>query len=195
MAKRKRFNIHSLYPSGYCFDRAAFEADPEHYEFTADDTAYMNAMELERYEMETPMTPYEKRALRRCVISGQSIREAPPSRYACVYPEDPSPGFLDVYRTDKELDAATKGMSSEQRTAYLKEYIGHTDETGKEGTERTAREQLHRQTPKEARDKIRMLQRQLHYTWIYLAKEGIREEAEQFVKNHMDEPTPFEEEW
>jgi hypothetical protein len=27
-------------------------------------------MELEKYEQETPMTPYEKRALRRWVISG-----------------------------------------------------------------------------------------------------------------------------
>ena len=62
---RKSFNVHDLYPSDYCFDRAAFEADPEHYVFTADDIAYFNAMELERYELETPMTPYEKRAVRR----------------------------------------------------------------------------------------------------------------------------------
>jgi hypothetical protein len=50
MSDRKRFNVHDLYPSDYCFDWAAFEADPEHYKFTAEDIAYSNAMELERYE-------------------------------------------------------------------------------------------------------------------------------------------------
>ena len=62
MSDRKVFNVHGLYPSDYCFDWEAFEADPEHYAFTADDIAYFNAMELERFEKETPMTPYEKRA-------------------------------------------------------------------------------------------------------------------------------------
>ena len=59
--KRKKFDIHSLYPQDYRFDRQAFEADPENYVFTKEDIAYGNAMELERYEMETPMTPSEKR--------------------------------------------------------------------------------------------------------------------------------------
>lgn len=128
MANRQKFNIKSLYPADYRFDIGAFKADPEHYEFTADDIAYVNAMELEKYEMDTPMTPYEKRALRRWVASGHSVMEPPPSKYACIYPSYPIPDFLEVYRTDKELDIATKGMSSEQRIAYLKEYVGHEDE-------------------------------------------------------------------
>ena len=128
MADRQKFNIKSLYPVDYCFDSKAFEADPEHYEFTVDDIAYVNAMELEKYEMDTPMTPYEKRALRRWVASGHSVTEPPPSRYACIYPSHPVPDFLEVYRTDKELDIATKGMSYEQRIAYLKEYVGYIDD-------------------------------------------------------------------
>lgn len=46
MANRQKFNIHALYPADYCFDWETFEADPEHYAFTSDDIAYMNAMEL-----------------------------------------------------------------------------------------------------------------------------------------------------
>lgn len=80
MSDRKVFNVHGLYSSDYCFDWEAFEADPEHYAFTADDIAYFNAMELERFEMETPMTPYEKRAVRRWVLSGHSVMDAPPSK-------------------------------------------------------------------------------------------------------------------
>ena len=195
MAKRKIFDIHALYPADYCFDWEAFEADPEHYEFSADDIAYTNAMELERYEQETPMTPNEKRALSRWVASGHSVRETPPSRYACVCPSHPEPDFLEVYRTDKELDKATKGMSAEERIAYLKNYIGYVDETEEERRVRKEKELMHRQTPNKAKEKIRILKRQLHYTWMYLVQEGIWEEADEFVKDHMNDPTLFEDEW
>ena len=60
MAGNKAFNVHDLYPQGYCFDYEAFEADPESYVFTPDDMAYLNAMELEQYEREVPMTYYPK---------------------------------------------------------------------------------------------------------------------------------------
>ncbi len=195
MANRQKFNIHALYPADYCFDWETFEADPGHYAFTADDIAYMNAMELEKYEAETSMTPYEKRALRRWVVSGHSVREAPPSKYGCIYPSHPAPDFLKVYRTDRELDVATKGMSDEQRIAYLKDYIGYTDETEEECRVREDNERLHSQTPEKAREKIRMLQRKLHYAWLYMAQEGIWEEAEEFIREHMDDPVPFEDEW
>ena len=75
MARRKRFSVHDLYPEDYCFDYDAFEADPENYKFTAEDNAYLNAIELERYEDTVPMTPYERRLLRRWVISGHSVHE------------------------------------------------------------------------------------------------------------------------
>lgn len=70
MADRRKFNTHALYPADYCFDWESFEADPDHYKFTEEDLAYFNAIELEKYERVTPMTPYEKRALRRWVASG-----------------------------------------------------------------------------------------------------------------------------
>lgn len=195
MAKKKKYNIHSGYPADHCFDWEAFEADPDNYVFTAEDIAYINAVELERYERETPMTPYEKRALRRWVASGHSVREMPPSRYGCIYPSHPAPDFLEVYRTDKELDKATRGMTTDRRIAYLKEYIGYANDTEEEGQAREDSGRLQRKTPTEVQRKMRMLQRQLHYTWMYLAQEGIWEEAEEFVKGHMCEPAPFEDEW
>ena len=194
-ATKKRFSIHDLYPADYCFDWDAFEKDPDNYQFTEEDIAYSNAMELEEYEAVTPMTPYEKRALRKWVASGHSVRQAPPSKYCCIYPSDPAPDFLEVYRTDKELDKATRGMSSEQRTAYLKDYIGYVDETEEERTERARNERLHEQTPDEVKEKIRRMQREIFYTWMFLSREGIYEDAEEFVREHMDEPIPFEDEW
>ncbi|MGX8686554.1 MAG: hypothetical protein ACSW8K_01965 [bacterium] len=192
---KKRFSVHDLYPADYCFDWDAFEADPDNYQFTAEDIAYSNAMELEKYEAETPMTPCEKRALRRWVASGHSVRETPPSKYGCIYPSHPVPDFLEVYRTDKELDKATKGMSAEQRIAYLKDYVGYVDDTEEEREERNRNERLHEQTPDEVKEKIRRMQREIFYTWMFLSQEGIYEDAEEYVREHMDEPIPFEDEW
>ena len=191
--KRKKFDIHSLYPEDYRFDWRSFEADPDNYVFTKEDIAYGNAMELERYEQETPMTPYEKRALRRWVASGHSVMEPPPSRYACVYCKTPPPGFLEVYRTDRELDAATKGMSKGEKTRYLQEYAGFSVKPDEKRRGENAR--LHIETPDKAKETIRKLKRELCYTWMFLMEVGLFQDAEEFVKSRMDEPTPFEDEW
>ena len=189
------FNVKDLYPADYSFNWEAFNADPENYEFTAADIAYSNAMELEKYESETNMTPYEKRALRRWVASGHSVMEPPPSKYLCIYPFHPFLTFLDVYRTDRELDAATKGMSQEEKTAYLKNYFGHVDETDEERAAKEENERLYKETPEKVKEKIRMLQRELQYTWQFIMEKGYMEEADEYIAEHMDDPTPFEDEW
>ena len=127
MARNKVFNVHDLYPADYCFDYEAFYADPEGYVFTPDDISYHNAMELERYEQEVPMTCYEKTLLRKWVISGHSPREMPPSRYLCLTGSEPY-DFLDVHRMDKEIRLAMKGMNKAEQKAYLMEYMGWTDD-------------------------------------------------------------------
>lgn len=195
MAKRKYFSVHDLYPEDYRFDWDAFEADPEHYQFTAEDIAYSNAMELEEYEMKTPMTPYEKRALRRWVASGHSVRDMPPSKYPCIHCCYPPPSFLDVYREDKMLDAAMKGMTDEEKTAYLKEYIGFVDETDEELVRREENKRLHEQTPEAARTVIRTLQRKIFYLYMFLAEQGFTTEPDEYLDEHMDDPAPFEEDW
>lgn len=127
MAGNKTFNIHNLYPASYCFNYEAFEADPEAYVFTPDDIAYLNAMELERYEREVPMTYYEKTLLRKWVMSGHSPRENPGSRYLCLTETEPY-DFLDVYRMDKEIRRDMKGMNKAEQKAYLMEYMGWADD-------------------------------------------------------------------
>ena len=127
MARNKVFNVHDLYPSDYCFDAEAFYADPEGYVFTPDDIAYSNAMDLERYEQEVPMTYYEKSILRKWVISGHSPYENPGSRYLCLTGSEPY-DFITVHRMDKEIRRAMKGMSKAEQKAYLMEYMGWTDD-------------------------------------------------------------------
>ena len=127
MARNKVFNVHDLYPADYCFDSEAFYADPEGYVFTPDDIAYSNAMDLERYEQEVPMTYYEKSILRKWVISGHSPYENPGSRYLCLTGSEPY-DFITVHRMDKEIRRAMKGMSKAEQKAYLMEYMGWTDD-------------------------------------------------------------------
>ena len=126
MAKNKVFNVHDLYPKDYSFNYKAFEADPEGYQFTAEDYAYFNAMELEKYEATVPMSAYEKRLLRRWVASGHSPRENAGSKYLCLTGSE-GYDFLDVYRMDREIQKAMRGMNKAEQTAYLKEYIGWSD--------------------------------------------------------------------
>ena len=111
----------------YCFDYQAFAADPEGYVFIPEDIAYYNAMELERYELEVPMTYYEKKLLRQWVISGHNPRENPGSKYLCLPGSEPY-DFLTVHRMDKEIRRDMKGMSKDEQKAYLMEYMGWTDD-------------------------------------------------------------------
>lgn len=126
MDRNKAFDIHDLYPQEYSFDYERFAANPEKYVFTPDDIAYFNAMELEKYEQEVPMTVYEKKLLHEWVASGHSPRENAGSKYFCI--DSASCDFLSVYRIDNELRKAMKGMSKAEREAYMKEYTGWTDE-------------------------------------------------------------------
>lgn len=131
MAKSKVFNVHDLYPKDYSFDYAAFEANPEAYVFTQDDIAYYNAMELERYEREVPMSRYERKLLRKWVMDGHNPRENPGSKYLCLSCATDY-DFLDIYRMDREIRLDMKGMSKSEQEAYLKEYMGWTDDSADE---------------------------------------------------------------
>lgn len=191
----ERFSIHDLYPEDDYYDREAFNEDPDHYVFTKDDVEYFNAMELQDYENKVPMTPDEKRALRNWVKDGHSVNEMPPSKYPCVHCRYPAPDFLEVYRTDRKLDAATKGMSDDEVMAYIADLYGFHVESEEEKKARSEKDRLHEQTPQEIREKIRILQRKLSYTWLYIMEEGLYDEANEYVKAHMDEPLPFEDVW
>ena len=166
--------------NNYAFDYAAFYADPEGYEFTEEDNRYFNTMELERYEQTVPMTPAEKRALRKWVAAGNSVSENPGSRYVCSGGCYPPMDFLAVYRLDKELDKALKGKSKTEKEHYLKDYFGYE----------SPEEKL-----KQAEDQFRKLQRESYYLWMFISSQELWEEAHEFLEDNMDEPMLFEPDW
>ena len=107
----------------YDFNYEAFPAGPGHCRYTEEELRDIRARELDDYESRVPMTPAEKRALRKWVASGHSAAESPGSKYICDIGMD----FLDVYRADHEIAAAIRGMTRAEKTAYIKEYTGYVD--------------------------------------------------------------------
>ena len=166
--------------NNYAFDYAAFYADPEGYEFTEEDNRYFNAAELERYEQTVPMTPAEKKALRKWGAAGHDVSENPGSKYTCTEGSFPPMDFLAVYRLDKELDRTLKGTSKSEKETYLKEYFGY--QSPEEKLQQTE-EQFHK------------LQRESYYLWMFISSQGLWEEAHEFLEDNMDEPMLFEPEW
>lgn len=66
--------------------------------------------------------------LRKWVMDGHNPRENPGSRYLCLSSATEY-DFLDVYRMDREIRFDIKGMSKSEQEAYLKEYMGWTDDS------------------------------------------------------------------
>ena len=162
--------------------------DDEDITFTANEIQQLNMRELADYEEKVPMTPAEKRILRKWVASGHSVKEHPASRYVSLYGAWPPPDFLTVYRMDKEIQRGLKGKTKAEQVSYLKRYTGYEEAAGEEEAERIAREQ----TPDLIKARIRKLERELFYIWLFLSQEGLCEEAHDFVADHKNEPIPFE---
>lgn len=171
----------------YHFDSEAFFEDPEGYVFTEEDIRATNAAVLEKYEQKIPMTPCEKRALRRWVSQGHSVLEAPVSKYICPLPSYMD--FLDVYRMDREIAAAIKGMAPDRKEAYIKEYTGYKDSTPEELERMKAVDH----TPEYVRVRYEKMAHQLFILWDYLAAEGLYNEAKEYLEEHLDDdvPPPF----
>ena len=72
MAKNKELNQQALYSEDYSFNFESFYVNPDGHMFTPDDIAYLNARELEAYEQNVPMTPYEKS----CYVNGSRLGTA-----------------------------------------------------------------------------------------------------------------------
>ncbi len=164
----------------YKLSCAAFYTDPERYEFTDEDSQCFNALELEHYEQRVPMTPCEKRALRKWVAAGNSVSDNPGSRYICSHGCELPMDFLAVYRLDRELDNALKGKSKSEKERYLKEYFGYD----------SPEEKLQK-----AEDQFRKLQRESYYLWMFISAQGLWEDARDFLEDNMDEPMLFELDW
>lgn len=173
----------------YRFDYETFEKDLEGYPFTKDDIMYLNLQELEKYEQKVPMTPAEKRSLRKWVASGHSVHEQPGSRYV---PDPYGQDFLDIYRMDKEIGQAIRGTTDAEKERYLKDYIGYTDDEPDRIPEEKALKCAYEKTPDKIRNLFRRKNRELFYIWMFLSAEGLQEEAEEYLVEKMDSPIPFE---
>ena len=163
----------------YDIDDDAFYSDPEHCRFSEEEIQALNERALENYELRVPMTPAEKRALRKWVASGHSVGESPGSKYICDLGMD----FLDVYRADHEIAVAIRGKTKAEKIAYIKEYTGYVDPTPEE----LERMDAVRNTPVYVQKKYEELSRKLFLLWEFLAAEGLCQEAREYLEDHKDE--------
>ena len=94
-----------------------------------------------------------------------------------------------MYRADHEIAAAVRGMTSEQKVAYIKEYTGYVDLTPEE----RERMEAVKNSPAYVSRRYEKMARQLFVLWDYLAEEGLYAEAKEYLEEHMDEdiPLPF----
>lgn len=156
--------------------------DGREYTITPEEIQEMYQEELEKFESVTPMTPAEKRALRKWVASGHSINDNPGSRYVCLGGITPPPDFLSVYRMDRELRQALKGKTKKEKEAYLKNYFGYVEETEEEKILREARAM----TPDIAIKYIHERERECFCLWDFLYQKNLASEAMDYVEAHKD---------
>lgn len=135
--------------------------------------------ELKEYEKITPMTEVERSVLREWVKAGNSVYEN--GAFACYEGGRPV-NFLDVYREEEEIRMALASMTYEQGSRYLlKEH----------GIDRDATPEP-RLTYEELRKKANRLYRTCMLYWEVLIANDLRDEANEYVHEHIDEELPFD---
>lgn len=135
--------------------------------------------ELKEYEKVTPMTEEERIALHEWVKNGNSVHEnGSMASYEGGRPVD----FLDVYREEEEIRKALSSMTYEEGSRYLlKEY----------GIDRDGVMAPKPPTYEELQKKANRLYRTCFLYWEFLVASDLREEAYEYVQEHIDEEWPF----
>ena len=157
--------------------------------FSAEECAEIQEYLWEQYEKYieiTPMTAYERRLLRKWVSEGHSVNESPGSKY--LPDRYPPMDFLETYREDREITHALKGMTAEDKEAYLKDYIGWTEPD----PEQRAYIDVKESGSEPAMRYIKSIQREMWHLWEFIWQEGLGEEAREFINEHKDEEAVFE---
>lgn len=135
--------------------------------------------ELKGYEKITPMTEEERSALHEWVAAGNSVHEnGSMASYEGGRPVD----FLDVYREEEEIRRVLGSMSYEEGSRYLLEEYG-IDRDGVMTPGPPTYEELKR--------KANRLYRTCFLYWEFLVANDLREEAYEYVREHIDEEWPF----
>lgn len=138
--------------------------------------------EYREYISKTPMSAYERRLLRKWVSDGHSVYENVESRYL-PGPAYPPMDFLDAYRFDRELREDMRGMTGDEKEAYLKSCMGWEDPSPEELVMYDAK----KNTPKIVGDHVRKLERELFNLWCFVWQEGLGNDARAFVEEHKDD--------
>lgn len=136
--------------------------------------------ELKEYEKVTPMTDEERTALREWVHAGNSVHE---NAAMAVYEGGRPLDFLDVYREDEEIRRVLNSMSYEEGSKYLLEEYG-IDRDGVMTPKPPTYEEL--------RKKANRLYRTCFLYWEFLVANDLRDEAYEYVREHIDEEWPFD---
>ena len=155
------------------------------YEFLYDNRQEFLWDEYQDYIAKKPMTPYERRLVRKWVKEGNSVYGCTQSRYygESAYPME----FLEVYRLDRAIDKELQGKTPQERETYLKDLLGYQEETAEEKELREAKDA----TPGPVNAHIRKLERELFHIWAFIIEEGLCSEAMEYVNEHRDEESPF----
>lgn len=156
------------------------------YEFLYDSRQEYLWDEYQDYIAQKPMTPYERRLVRKWVKDGNSVYGCMQSKYygESAYPME----FLEVYRMDRAIDRDLQGKTPKEREAYLKELLGYKEEPAEERELREAKAR----TPEPVAGHIRKLERELFHLWAFVMEEGLYSEAVEYTAEHKDEEIPFE---
>lgn len=134
--------------------------------------------ELKEYEKVTPMTEEEREAIHEWVRGGRSVHDN--GSYACYEGGAPI-DYLDVYREEKKEYEKITAMNEDERKKYLCGEYG----IGRETSSVPSHEEL--------KDRMRLLYKKSMLYWEFLVSNGMREEAEEYVQDHMDEELlPFD---
>ena len=136
--------------------------------------------ELKEYEKVTPMTDEEKTVLHEWVRCGNSVHE---NASMAVYEGGRPLDFLDVYREEMKISRALESMSYEEGSKYLLEEYGIDRDGVMESTPPTY---------DELKKEANRLNRTCLLYWDFLVSKGLSEEAEEYVRDHIDEELPFE---
>ena len=136
--------------------------------------------ELKEYEKITPMTEEERKVLHEWVAAGYSVHE---NGSMAVYEGGRPVDFLDVYREEEEIRHALDTMSYEEGSKYLLEEYG-IDRDGVMTPKPPTYEEL--------KNKANRLYRTCLLYWEVLVANDLRDEAYEYVREHIDEELPFD---
>ena len=112
-----------------------------------------------------------------------------PAVYACTGLIHPGTSMMYTAWTERTKQDL-KGRSKAERERYLKEYIGYSDPP-----EETPESVAWTHLPEPIKDRIRKIEREVFYLSMFIAREGLWNESQEFLNDNMDNPIPFELEW